>query len=103
MNWQFRQLVFFPSNKLIKYEQKTIAGIPNFYIGNWQLFVIDDQYFLFLHNLQGEKPFLIYLDDFSEFNVKGKTAYANNLHDVEIKTISTEVNLAAISETVVGN
>jgi hypothetical protein len=103
LNWQFRQLVFLPGNKLIKYEQQKAAETPNFYVGSWQLFVVENQYFLFLHNLQDEKPLLIYLSDFSEFNIKGKMAYANNLHNVEIKTIGTEADLAAISETIVGN
>lgn len=102
LNWQFRQLVFLPGNKLIKYEQKN-TETPNFYVGDWQLLIVENQYFLFLHNLQDEKPLLIYLEDFSEFNIKGKMAYANNLHDVEIKTIGTETDLANISEAVVGN
>jgi hypothetical protein len=46
---------------------------------------------------------LIYLEGFSEFNIKGKMAYANNLHDAEIKTIGSEANLVAINATIVGN
>ena len=103
LNWQFRQLVFISDNKLIKYEQKKNTETPNFYVGSWQLLIVENQYFLFLHNLQDEKPLLIYLEDFSEFNVKGKMAYANNLHDVAIKTIGTEADLPTIQQTVVGN
>lgn len=103
LNWQFRQLVFLPGNKLIKYEQKKENTPPNFYVGDWQLFVVENQYFLFLHNLQDEKPLLIYLYDFSEFNIKGKMAYANNLQDISIKTIGTEADLATISTTIIGN
>jgi hypothetical protein len=103
LNWQFRQLVFLPDNKFIKYEQKTGAETPNFYVGNWQLLVVNNQYFLFLHNLQDEKPLLIYLTAFFEFNIKGKMAYTNNLHPVEIKTIGTEADLALIAEAVIGD
>lgn len=103
LDWQFRQVVFLPGGKLIKYQREVKVKTPNFYIGNWQLLIIQNQYFLFLHNLQDEKPLLIYLEDFSEFNIKGKMAYANNLHNAEIKTIGSEADLVAINATIIGN
>lgn len=103
LNWRFHQIVFLPDGKLIKYEPETNQKTRNFYVGNWKLLVIGNQYFLFLHNLQDEKPLLIYLYDFSTFNIKGQMAYANNLYHISIKTIGSEADLIAINQTIVGN
>lgn len=107
LNWQIRQLLFLPGGTLVKYDSnnqtKDKKTSPNFSTGNWQLLVIRNHYFLFLHSLQDEKPLLIYLEEFSEFRITGKMAYANNLYPVNINSIGSEVDLAAIHKTIEGN
>ena len=45
---------------------------------------------------------LIHLEEFSEFNIKGKIAYNNHLHEVSINAIGSDANLMAISKEVEG-
>lgn len=103
LNWQYRQLVCLPKGQLIKYETSTTTNeTPQFFVGNWQILVIRDHYFLLLHNLKDEKPMLIHLEEFSEFNIKGKIAFNNQLHEVNINAIGSEADLNAIAKGIEG-
>ncbi|MFK7946584.1 MAG: hypothetical protein AB8G11_03255 [Saprospiraceae bacterium] len=102
LNWQYRQLICLPKGELIKYESEMIKDTPQFFVGNWQILIIRDHYFLFLHNLKDEKPMLIHLEEFSEYNMKGKIAFNNQLHQVSINAIGSEADLNAIQKDIEG-
>lgn len=102
LNWQYRQLVCLPKGQLIKYETATIDETPQFFVGKWQILVIRNHYFLLLYNLKDEKPMLIHLEEFSEFNIKGSIAFNNQLHKVSINAIGSEADLNAIQQNVEG-
>lgn len=102
LDWQYRQLLCLPNNQLVKYESK-VKDSPYFFVGNWRVLNVHNHYFLFFHNLKDEKPILIHLEEFSEYNLKGKMALNNQLFDVSINVVGSEKAIKSVQEKVVGN
>ncbi len=106
LDWQIRKVNFLEGGNFVTYKKELLEASEsnNFELGNWELLVIRNHYFLFLNNLKSEKPLLIHLENLTDFKLSGQLAFTKNLHPIDLQAIINQNEItAATNELIIGD